>query len=400
LIGDNLMIDADRLLKLQPGIFSEINTLITEARLSGKDIIDLSVGSPDMPPPQHVKRALIKALENDNNYGYTLTEGIQPLKAAITGWYEKYYGVTLHPDREILSLMGSQDGLAHIFWAITNPGDIVLVPDPGYPIYHAGPLLAGAELYNMSLLKENDYLPDFSSIPVDICKRAKVMILNYPSNPLAATATKCFFEEVVNFAKKHNIIVLHDFAYSELSYDGFKNPSFMEIAGAKDIGVEFHSISKTFNLAGFRLGFIVGNESIINALRKIKSNIDYGIFRPIQLAAAAALEGSNECVLNNAMAYQQRRDVLINELAKYDWHVDVPLASMFVWAKLPYFFPSSVDFCRQLLSETGVAVVPGAAFGNYGDGYVRIGLVKDHTVLQEAGKRMGEFSLVLQKTVL
>jgi LL-diaminopimelate aminotransferase len=394
------MIASERLSKLQPGVFSEISKLMEITRLSGKDIIDLSVGSPDMPPPQHVKRALIDAIENNNNYGYTLTEGVQQLKTAIADWYKKYYGVDLHSDKEILSLMGSQEGLTHIFWATVDPGDIVLVPDPGYPIYHTGPLLAGAELYHMSLLEENDYLPDLSTIPADICKKAKMMILNYPSNPLAATATKDFFEEVVSFAKKHNIIVCHDFAYSELSYDSFKNISFMEVDGAKEVGVEFHSISKTFNLAGFRLGFIVGNEAVIDALRKIKSNIDYGIFRPIQLAAAAALEGSNECVLKNAFAYQQRRDILINELAKYDWHVNKPLASMFVWAKLPTSFPSSADFARQLLTETGVAVVPGTAFGICGEGYVRIGLVQEQTLLQEAGKRMGEFSLVLKKTVL
>jgi len=385
------MIDADRLSKLQPGIFSEISMLIKKALESGQDVIDLSVGSPDMPPPPHVKRALMEAIESDKNYGYTLTEGISELKTAICGWYKKYYNVSLHPDKEILSLLGSQDGLSHIFWATVNPGDIVLVPNPGYPIYHAGPVLAGASLFYMPLLESNSYLPDLSRIPMEICQKAKVMILNYPSNPLAATATKEFFEEVVNFAKKHNIIVCHDFAYSELSYDGYKNTSFMEVDGAKEVGVEFHSISKTFNLAGCRLGFVVGNDHIINALRKIKSNIDYGIFRPIQLAAVAALEGSNECVLQNAMAYQQRRDVLINEFAKYDWHVNKPLASMFVWAKLPSSFPSSTDFSNRLLLETGVAVVPGLAFGDYGEGYVRIGLVQDKTKLKEAGKRIGEF---------
>lgn len=385
------MINADRLSKLQPGIFSEISLLIKKVLQSGQDVIDLSVGSPDMPPPPHVKQALIDATQSDKNYGYTLTEGIPELKRAIQNWYKKYYNVSLHPDKEILSLLGSQDGLSHIFWATVNPGDIVLVPNPGYPIYHAGPLLAGAELYHMPLLESNKYLPDLSRIPTDVCLRAKVMILNYPSNPLAATASKVFFEQVVNFAKKHNIIVCHDFAYSELSYDGYKNTSFMEVDGAKEVGVEFHSISKTFNLAGCRLGFIVGNEHIVNALRIIKSNIDYGIFRPIQLAAIAALEGSNKCVLQNAMAYQQRRDILINELAKYDWHVDKPLASMFVWAKLPLSFPSSADFSNRLLLETGVAVVPGIAFGDYGEGYVRIGLVQDKSKLKEAGIRIGEF---------
>ncbi|MCR4440841.1 MAG: aminotransferase class I/II-fold pyridoxal phosphate-dependent enzyme [Peptococcaceae bacterium] len=385
------MIIADRLKRLQPGIFSKISMLKDQVKAAGKDVIDLSVGSPDMPPPPHVKEVLLKAVNDDKNYGYTLTEGIPPLKEAITGWYKKNYGVSLDPDREVLSLMGSQDGLSHIFWATVDPGDIVLVPDPGYPIYSSGPLLAGAELYPMPLAENNGYLPDFSRIPETVRRKAKVMVINYPSNPLAATATREFFQEAVSFALENGIIVCHDFAYSELSYDGFKNVSFMEIEGAKEVGVEFHSISKTFNLAGCRLGFIVGNEEVIDALRLVKSNIDYGIFRPVQMAAAAALSGSNECVRQNALAYQRRRDTLLDELAKYGWNVNKPRASMFVWAKLPPSFTSAGDFSSRLLTEKGVAVVPGTAFGECGEGYVRIGLVQEQARLKEAGKRMGEF---------
>jgi len=389
------MFSAARLKRLQPGIFSKISMLKEQAKAAGQDIIDLSVGSPDMPPPPHVKEVLLKAVNDDNNYGYTLTEGIPPLKEAITGWYKRNYSVSLDPDREVLSLMGSQDGLSHIFWATVDPGDIVLVPDPGYPIYSSGPLLAGAELYPMPLSEKNGYLPDFSRIPASVLHRAKAMVINYPSNPLAATATREFFREAVSFAQKNDIIVCHDFAYSELSYDGFKNVSFMEIEGAKEVGVEFHSISKTFNLAGCRLGFVVGNEEVIDALRLVKSNIDYGVFRPVQLAAAAALNGSNECVRQNALAYQQRRDVLLGELAKYGWIVDKPKASMFVWAKLPRPFASSEDFSSRLLAEKGVAVVPGMAFGECGEGYVRIGLVQDQAKLKLAGQRMGEFITTL-----
>jgi len=380
-----------RLDALQTGIFSTISSLIKEARAQGRDVIDLSVGSPDMPPPLHVKEALLAAAKNDQNYGYTLTEGIAELKEAVVNWYQKYYNVTLHPDKEILSLMGSQDGLAHIHWALLDPGDIVLVPDPGYPIYYAGVQLAGGEIYPVPLLAENQYLPDLDSIPAEICRRAKVMILNYPSNPLAATASKEFFAKLVEFAKKQDIIILHDFAYSELSYDGFKNTSFLEAPGAKEVGIEFHSISKTFNLAGCRLGFICGNEQIVDALRKIKSNIDYGIFRPVQLAAAAALSGDPKCVRENALAYQKRRDTLLDELARYGWQVDKPKASMFAWAKLPSPFTSSEQFVADLIKEAGVAVVPGTAFGPKGEGYVRIGLVQDQQLLQEAGRRMGEF---------
>lgn len=385
------MVFASRLDRLQPGIFSKISDLKNQVIQEGKKVIDLSVGSPDMAPPPHVKEALLQAVENDENYGYPLTEGISQLKEAISHWYLNNYRVKLDTQKEILSLMGSQDGLAHIYWSIVDPGDIVLVPDPGYPIYQSGALLAGAVLYPMPLLENNSFLPDLASLPPEICQKAKLMILNYPSNPLAATASKEFFQEVVTFATKNNILVLHDFAYSELSYDGFKNTSFLEIEGAKEIGVELHSISKTFNMAGCRLGFIVGNEKIIAALRLVKSNIDYGIFRPIQLAATAALMGSPQCVIENALAYQRRRDVFIGELARYGWEISKPKASMFIWAKLPPSYPSSQDFTYALLRDKGVAVVPGIAFGQCGEGYIRIGLVQSENLLHKAALHMGHY---------
>ncbi len=385
------MIGASRLHNLQPGIFSKISEVKARVLQAGKDVIDLSVGSPDMPPPPHVKKALIEAAENDKNYGYTLTEGIPPLKKSIADWYKTNYQVELDQDKEILSLMGSQDGLAHIFWATVDPGDIVLVPDPGYPIYQSGALLAGGVLYPMPLKEEHNFLPDLSAIPRNICQKAKIMVLNYPSNPLAATANREFFAAVVAFAREHNIIVCHDFAYSELSYDGFRNVSFLEVPGAKEIGVEFHSISKTYNLAGCRLGFIVGNAAVIDALRLVKSNIDYGIFRPVQLAAIEALSGPQECVRANAKAYEHRRDVLVEELTKFGWKINKPKASMFAWAKLPPSFLSSEKFAMDLLQETGVAVVPGIAFGQCGEGYIRIGLVQEAEKIREAARRMGEF---------
>lgn len=385
------MIKADRLNTFQPGVFSMISEKKKQASSAGKDIIDLSIGNPDMAPPSHVKEAFLAAAQDDKNYGYALTEGLEVFKNAVVSWYDKNYGVQLDPTHEVLSLMGSQDGLTHLHWALLNPGDLVLIPDPSYPIYQAGPLLAGGKIYPLPLLEENDYLPDLESIPAEIAARAKVMILNYPSNPLAATASKDFFEDLVAFAKKHQIIIVHDFAYSELSYDGFKNTSFLGAAGAKEVGVEIHSVSKTYNLAGCRLGFIVGNAEVIDALRLVKSNIDYGTFSPVQIAAASALTGPAQCVKDNALNYQQRRDVLIEELAKYGWQVAKPKASMFVWAKLPERFPSSEDFTFQLLAQTGVAVVPGVAFGAHGEGYVRIGLVQDKERIREAGKRIGEF---------
>lgn len=384
------MLFASRLNAIQPGIFSKISEIKNEVVQKGMDVIDLSIGSPDMAPPTHVKNAIIEAIKDDKNYGYALTEGIKELKEAVINWYKKNYGVELE-EKEILSLMGSQDGISHIYWATLNPGDIALVPDPGYPIYHTGALLAGGELYPMPLLETNDYLPDLNKIPEEICMRAKILILNYPSNPLAATANPDFFAKVVEFAKKHDIIVCHDFAYSELSYDGFKNTSFLQVPGAKEVGVEFHSISKTYNLAGCRLGILVGNKEVVDALRKIKSNIDYGIFRPIQLAAAAAFNGPTQCVKENALAYQKRRDVLVDELAKYGWHIPRPKASMFAWAKIPEKFSSSEDFAFSLLRQAGVAVIPGNAFGACGEGYIRIGLVQNEELIKEGAKRMGEF---------
>ena len=385
------MIRALRLNVLKPGVFSRINSLKSQMLCTGKDVIDLSVGSPDMAPASHIKSALLEAVANDSNYGYTLTEGLPQFKEAVTQWYKTYYNVLLDPNKEVLPLMGSQDGLTHIYWALLNPGDIALVPDPGYPIYSDGARLAGGIVYPMPLLEENNYLPDLSQIPKNILKKSKIIILNYPSNPLAATATKEFFEEVIDFAHTYNIVVCHDFAYSELSYDGYKNISFLELPGAKEVGVEFHSISKTYNLAGCRLGFVSGNPEVIAALRLIKSNIDYGSFRPIHLAATAALSGSQDCVRQNALAYEKRRDVLVDELANFGWYIKKPKASMFVWAKIPIPKFSAEKFATNLLLEKGVAVVPGIAFGDCGEGYLRIGLVQDQSTLKEAGKRMGEF---------
>lgn len=385
------MLRADRLNALKPGIFSQINQRKELAAKAGQKIIDLSIGSPDMPPPPHVKETFLRACENDKNYGYALTEGLEVFKNAVAQWYLKNYHVQLNPKTEILSLMGSQDGLTHLHWALLNPGDLVLVPDPGYPIYQAGPLLAGARTYPLPLLEENNYLPDLAKIPPKVALQAKLIILNYPSNPLAATANYAFFEQLVAFAQKNNILVLHDFAYSELSYDGFKNTSFLEVPGAKDIGVEIHSISKTFNLAGCRLGIIAGNQKIIEALHLVKSNIDYGVFRPIQIAAAEALMGPEECIRENALNYQIRRDVFLDKLAEYNWQIPKPKASMFIWAKLPDKFLSSEDFCFKLLAKTGVAIVPGIAFGNNGEGYVRIGLVQKKERLYQAAERIGAF---------
>lgn len=382
---------ATRLTGLDAAIFSEMDNLRRKVEAAGREVINLGIGSPDRAPADHIKRALLKAVEADSSYAYTLTQGISELRQAIAGWYSHRFGVELNPDTEVLSLMGSQDGLAHIYTAFINPGDLALIPDPGYPIYTTGLLLAGGRKYSLPLLAENGFLPDFAAIPAKVAAQAKLMFLNYPNNPVAATADLAFFNRVVEFARKYNIIVCHDNAYSELAYDGYRPPSFLQADGAKEIGIEFHSVSKSYNLAGCRLGFVVGNAQIISTLAKVKSNIDYGIFKAVQLAAVAALNGPQEVVTANAQAYQQRRDVLIDGLAKAGWIIPKPKGSMFVWAPIPQGYRSSYRFAVDLLKGSGVVVIPGVAFGEQGEGYVRIALVQDTPVLAKAVERITQF---------
>lgn len=379
---------ANRIEKLNSAIFTEMDLLKLQAESRGVDIINLSVGSPDLPPAEHIIRALRDAVSDKSNYGYTLTEGLTDFKKAVVKWYHKRFKVDLDWDKEVLTLMGSQDGIAHIFWAFLNEKDIALVPDPGYPIYHTGIYLTGGEPYFMPLTHENDFLPDFDSIPPEVAQKAKIMVLNYPNNPVAAVATHDFFARVVAFAKKYDVVVCHDVAYSELAFDGFKPMSFLETPGAKDVGVEFHSVSKTYNMAGCRLAFVVGNAEIIDALRKIKSNIDYGVFKPVQLAGIAALLGPQEWIKENAAAYQRRRDVLVDGLKEVGWDIDKPKASMFLWASLPFGYTNDRIFAVDLLEKTGVVVVPGTAFGQLGKNYVRIALVADEARMEEAVSRI------------
>ena len=294
----------------------------------------------------------------------------------------------LDTEQEILSLMGSQDGLGHIFLAMLDPGDIALLPDPGYPVYSAGVMVADGEIYRMPLLKENGFLPDLAAIPEAVARAAKVMVLNYPNNPLTAVADLDFFSRVVDFAREYEIMVIHDVAYSELAFDGYRPVSFLQVPGAREVGVEFHSLSKTYNMAGCRIAFIVGNRQIIDALRRLKSNIDYGIFQPVQIAGIAALTGPQDYARENAMVYQRRRDILVEGMNQAGWLVEKPLATMFVWAPLPKGFSDASAFTRQLIRETGVVVTPGPAFGQQGEGYVRLAMVCADHRLQEAVQRI------------
>jgi len=380
---------------LKSAVFAELERIKEEVRAQGVSIIDLGIGSPDRPPAPHVQHALQEAIDNLSNYGYPSSRGTRELRETIAWWYRERFEVNLDPETEVLVLMGSQDGLGHLPLGILDPGDIALIPDPGYPVYKAGAVLAGAEIYPMPLRKENRFLPDLEAIPENIAARAKMMIINYPNNPVAAVADRAFFHKVVYFASEWDILVCHDFAYSELTYDGYRPPSFMEIPGAKDVGVEFHSVSKTYNIAGCRLGFMVGNREAVEVLTRIKSNIDYGVFLPIQQAGIAALRGPQDIIRQNVAAYEVRRDILINGLAEIGWVMDKPKATMFIWAELPKGYPSSEKFVEEVLRKTGVVMVPGVAFGREGEGYVRIALVQDEKTISEAVRRIsGKFNFV------
>ncbi|MBP2653166.1 MAG: dapL 3 [Firmicutes bacterium] len=379
--------EAIRMKGMTSAIFSQVDELRKQADAIGKDVITLSIGSPDLAPAPHIIAALKEGIENTNNYGYTLSKGVSAFLEAVAAWYDRKFGVILDPETEVHSLMGSQDGLAHIALCLVNPGDVVLVPDPGYPIFSAGPLAANAELYRMPLIAANNYLPDLDAIPLDVLRRAKIMILNYPNNPLAAIAPSEFFQKVIDFAKRHHILVCHDFAYSELVFDDYRPDSILSFPGAKDVAIEFHSLSKTYSMAGCRAGFVVGNAKAIELLGRIKSNFDYGIFYPVQMAAIAALRGPDDCVRQTAALYQRRRDIIVDGLMAAGWKVPRPKASMYIWAPVPTK-QLSFDFVVDLVNEAGVAVIPGVGFGACGEGYVRFALVQPEERLRLAVERI------------
>jgi LL-diaminopimelate aminotransferase len=370
-------------------IFTELADKKRVAIKKGIEVIDLSVGSPDMAPPAYVVEALVEYSRDTTKYGYTL-KGIDEFNEAVAYFYKQRYGIELNPEREVLQLMGSQDGLAHLAMAMIDPGDIVLVPDPGYPIYEHGVLIAGGSIYPMPLLEENGYLPKLEEIPLEVLHKAKMMIISYPGNPVTALANTEFFEEVVAFANKHNILVVHDFAYSELIFDGNPPISFMSVAGASEVGIEFNSLSKTFNMAGCRIGYAVGNEEALRMLASFKSNIDYGVFYPIQMAAVTALTSDYSVLREQVKEYEKRRDILIAGLQQAGWQVAKSPATMFVWAKIPSGWTSR-KFAFDLIEKAGVAVVPGDAFGKQGEGYVRMALVQSPEKLAIAAEKIQSF---------
>lgn len=376
-----------RLKKLPPYLFVEIDRAKKTAIQSGRDVIDLGIGDPDQPTPKFIIEALHRATLNPKNHRYALDRGLPELRIEIARWYSRRFGVELDPDREILPLIGSKEGIAHIPLAFINPQDIALVPEPCYPPYKSGVILAGGEICIMPLLEKNMYLPELKSIKHHILSRTKLMFLNYPNNPTSAICGKSFFREVIKFAKKHNIIVCHDAAYSEISFDGFRPPSFLQEDGAKEVGVEFHSFSKIFNMTGWRLGFICGNAKIIDGLARVKSNIDSGIFNAIQIAGVEALKNIDMVVARLVKVYQKRRDIFVEGLERIGWRVKKPKATFYVW--MPVFKRhTSITLAKLLLDRADVVVTPGVGFGESGEGYVRMALTIDKSRLKEAVDRL------------
>jgi LL-diaminopimelate aminotransferase len=386
---------ATRMKAFSTSIFSELSIYKKQKCSEKNDMIDLSIGSPDLPPPPFVMEALSRYASDPKAYGYTL-KGTREFHEAVAFYYQTAHHVSLHPETEIMYVIGSQDGLVHLPMAFADPGDIILVPDPGYPAYATGIAMAEAVPYFMPLRKENDFLPNLREIPQEIAEKAVLMFLNFPGNPVPALATEPFFREVVEFAKRYNIIVVSDFAYSELYYDGQKPISFLSVPGAKEVGIEINSLSKSYNMAGCRIGYICGNEEIIRILSNFKSNLDYGIFLPIQQAAIAALtEGASFCEQNRAI-YQSRRDCFVDGLASIGWHVDRPKAGMFIWAEIPKGW-NSLDFTYALIDRAGVVVTPGHAFGPSGEGYVRIALVEEEDKLLRAVEKLKQSGIFSTK---
>lgn len=386
------MYRADRLQQAAGAIFAEIAGRKRQLIADGHELIDLSIGSPDLPPAPHIIDALSHEVANPANYGYTL-QASENFRQAVAQWYAQRFAVQLDPDREVMGLLGSQEGLANICFALLNPGDLVLVPDPAYPIYQAGPILAGAQVYPLPLTAENNFQPRLDLIPDPIAEKAKLMILNFPANPVAATVSLDFFQEVVAFARKHRILVLHDAAYSELAFDGYRPPSFLQVPGAKEVGVEFNSLSKTYNLAGCRIGYAMGNPEVLAALAEMKGHTDYGPFNPLQKAAVAALTGPQDYVRATIATYQHRRDLLVSGLNTIGWSVPSPRATMFLWAKIPSGY-NDREFSFQLMEQAGVIVVPGSAFGRHGQGYVRIALVQPAEILEQTIQKIAQSGIL------
>jgi LL-diaminopimelate aminotransferase len=376
-----------KLLSLPPYLFLEIDKAKRKASQEGRDIIDLGIGDPDQPTPKHIIEALYEGALDPANHRYALDLGKPALRNAIAAWYKRRFNVNLDPETEILPLIGSKEGIAHFPLAFLNKGDCSLVPDPCYPPYKGGTILAEGKPYLMPLLEEGAFLPDFAKIPANIRKKARLMFINYPNNPTSATAENNFYDKAVEFATQNKIIIVSDLAYSEMAYDGYRPRSFLEAEGAREVGIEFHSLSKTYNMTGWRIGWACGNAKLVSALAKVKSNIDSGIFSAVQLAGIAALEGPQEHIRNICELYQERRDTLASGLNSLGWKVNPPKATFYVWLRVPQK-KDSIKFARFLLEKANIVVTPGVGFGKYGEGYIRMALTVSKERIGEAIGRL------------
>jgi LL-diaminopimelate aminotransferase len=378
---------AKRIEQIPPYLFAEIDKKKEAMRKKGMDLIDLGIGDPDLPTPPPIIERLKKAVENPKNHRYPPYEGMIEFRTAVAQWYERRFGVKLDPRTEVLSLIGSKEGIAHIPLAFVNPRDYVLVPSPGYPVYRVSTLFAGGTPYFLPLQKENAFLPDLSHIPKRVAEKAKLLFINYPNNPTSAVAEKPFFEEVVAFAHRYQIIVCHDAAYSEIAFDGYQPLSFLEVEGAKEVGVEFHSLSKTFNMTGWRIGFAVGNAEIVSGLGRVKTNIDSGLFQAIQEAGTEALNHLDTPLPEIIKIYEKRRDVMVKGLREIGLEVDQPKATFYLWIQVPRGY-TSAQFASLLIEQAGIVATPGNGFGEEGEGYIRMALTVDETRLNEAIERL------------
>ena len=379
-----------RIKRLPPYVFSIIDGMKMEARHRGEDIVDFGMGNPDLPTPPHVVAKLIEAASKPANHRYSVSRGIYKLRVAIAKWYSRRYGVTIDPDSEAIVTIGAKEGLSHLAWATIDPGDVVLCPSPTYPIHQYAVVLAGGDLRCIPLTTSEEFFGHLEEAIRQTWPKPKMLIISFPHNPTTQVVELDFFEKVVKAAKEHGFIVVHDLAYADLTFDGYQAPSFLQAAGAKDVGVEFFSLSKSYNMPGWRVGFCVGNQEIVHALARIKSYLDYGIFQPIQIAAIQALDGPQDCVEEICTMYRKRRDSLLDGLDRAGWHIPRPKGTMFVWAEIPEPAKNmgSVEFCKYLLQEAQVAVSPGIGFGQYGDDHVRFALIENEHRTKQAVRKI------------
>ncbi|MDA0999743.1 MAG: alanine transaminase [bacterium] len=386
------MDDFQRINRLPPYVFAVVDELKLAARRKGEDIIDFGMGNPDLPTPPHIVEKLVESSANPRNHRYSASRGIRKLRHSIANWYGRRFNVEIDPEEEAIVTIGVKEGIAHLSLAITNPGDLVMVPSPTYPIHTYGMILANGNVVHVPLSQGDDFFENLKKVIEPIWPRPKILMLSFPHNPTTVCVDLSFFEKVVAFAKEYNLLVLHDFAYADLGFDGYQPPSMLQVPGAKDVGVEFFSLSKSYSMPGWRIGFCVGNRRLVGALRRIKSYLDYGAFQPIQIASIIALDGPQECVEEIRNIYQIRRDVLCEGLHRIGWSVEKPKGTMFVWAGIPPAFREmgSLEFAKHLLMKTQVAVSPGVGFGELGDGHVRFALVENEHRTRQAVRSLRE----------